>query len=66
MRNIRANTIVPWQLEKKLHPGWQDWFSRFIEGSSRKINSDFKPIGLFYSISHWNALFALLCADFLG
>jgi len=58
LRNIRANTIVPWQLEKKLHPGWQDWFSRFIEGSSRKINSDFKPIGLFYSISHWNALFA--------
>ena len=57
-RNIRANVIDPWHLEKKLHHGWQDWFSRFLEGSSQKINSDFKPLGLFYSISHWNALFA--------
>lgn len=58
LRNIRANVIVPWHLEKKLHHGWQDWFSRFLEGSSQNINSDFKPLGLFYSISHWNALFA--------
>jgi spermidine synthase len=58
LRKIRANVIVPWHLEKKLHKGWQDWFSRFLEGSSQKINSDFKPLGLFYSISHWNALFA--------
>ncbi|MDJ0831349.1 MAG: fused MFS/spermidine synthase [Desulfobacterales bacterium] len=57
-RNIRANVIVPWHLEKKLHHGWQDWFSRFLEGSSQKINSDFKPLGLFYSITHWNALYA--------
>jgi spermidine synthase len=57
-RKIRTNLIVPWHLEKKLHSGWQDWFKRFLEGSDQKINSDFKPLGLFYSISHWNALFA--------
>lgn len=57
-RNIAANVIVPWHIEKKLHPGWQDWFARFIEGGSREINYDFKPLGLFYSISYWNALFA--------
>ena len=57
-RNIEADVMVPWHIEKKLHPGWQDWFSRFLEGSSQKINSDFKPLGLFYSISHWNAVFA--------
>jgi len=57
-RNIEAEGIVPWHIEKKLHYGWQDWFSRFLEGSSQKINSDFNPVGLFYSISHWNALFA--------
>jgi spermidine synthase len=57
-RNIKADVIVPWHIEKKLHHGWQDWFSRFLEGSSQKINSDFTPVGLFYSISHWNALFA--------
>jgi len=57
-RNTAADVIVPWHIEKKLHHGWQDWFSRFIEGGSKKINSDFIPLGLFYSISHWNAVFA--------
>jgi spermidine synthase len=57
-RDITADVIVPWHIEKKLHPGWQEWFSRFLEGGSEKINSDFTPVGLFYSISHWNAVFA--------
>jgi spermidine synthase len=57
-RNITADVIVPWYIEKKLHSGWQDWFSRFLEGRSQNINSDFTPLGLFYSISHWNAVFA--------
>ena len=57
-RNIAADVIVPWHIENKLHPGWQQWFSRFLEGGSEKINSDFTPLGLFYSISYWNAVFA--------
>jgi spermidine synthase len=57
-RNIATNVIVPWHIENKLHHGWQDWFSGFLEGGSKKINSDFTPLGLFYSISHWNAVFA--------
>lgn len=57
-RNIAADGIVPWNIEKKLHPGWQGWFSHFIEGGSQKINYDFKPLGLFYSLTHWNALYA--------
>jgi len=57
-RNIKADVIIPWYIEQKLHHGWQGWFSNFIEGSSQKINSDFNPIGVFYSVSHWNALFA--------
>ena len=57
-RNIKADVIVPWYIEKKLHQGWQDWFTRFLEVGSKKINSDFTPVGLFYSISHWNSVFA--------
>ncbi len=57
-RGIKTDVIAPWRVVKKLHPGWQDWFSRFVEGRSQKINSDFRPVGLFYSISHWNTLFA--------
>lgn len=57
-RNIRADVMIPWHIEKKLHSGWQEWFSSFIEGGSRKINSDFNPVALFYNISHWNAIHA--------
>ncbi len=57
-RNIETEVIVPWSIESKLHDGWQNWFTGFIEESSPKINYDFTPLGLFYSISHWNALFA--------
>jgi spermidine synthase len=57
-RKIKADVMIPWYIEQKLHPGWQDWFSLFIQESSQKINSDFTPRGVFYSISHWNALFA--------
>jgi spermidine synthase len=57
-RNIKTNVIMPWHIEQTLHHGWQDWFDNYIEGRSQKINSDFYPIGVYYSISHWNALFA--------
>ncbi|MFP3897271.1 MAG: spermine synthase [Anaerolineales bacterium] len=57
-RNIEAHAMVPWHIENKLHPGWQAWFADFIEGHSQKINHDFKPLALFYSLSHWNVLFA--------
>jgi len=57
-RNIAANVIVPWHIENKLHHGWQGWFAQFIAGSSQKINYDFQPLGLFYSLAYWNALFA--------
>jgi spermidine synthase len=57
-RGVTANVILPWHIENKLHQGWQDWFTLFLEGGSQKINHDFKPLGLFYSLSHWNALFA--------
>ncbi len=57
-RGIKTDVMIPWYIEQKLHRGWRDWFANFIEGSSRRINSDFRPIGVFYSVSHWNALFA--------
>ena len=57
-RNIQVEVMIPWYIEQKLHHGWQDWFSNLIEGSSQKVNSDFNPIAVFYSVSHWNALFA--------
>lgn len=57
LRDLTADVIIPWNIEYKLNPRWVDWFMDFIEDSSQKINHDFKPIALYYSISHWNALF---------
>lgn len=57
-RNIATNILLPWYIEQKVHPGWQVRLSNFLAGGSQKINSDFNPIGVFYSIAHWNALFA--------
>ncbi|MBM9535827.1 fused MFS/spermidine synthase [Desulfobulbus alkaliphilus] len=57
-RKMTTDVILPWHIENKLHQGWQDWFLLFLEDGSQRINHDFKPLGLFYSISHWNAVFA--------
>ncbi len=57
-RQIRAEGVVPWHIEKKLHDGWRQWFRDYIDGASRSINRDFKPVGLFYHITHWNSLYA--------
>lgn len=57
-RGITARAMVPWTIENKLHEGWQAWFADLIEDSTRRINTDFRPLGLFYSISHWNTLHA--------
>ena len=56
-RELQAERTIPWHIEYKLNPMWVDWFQDFIEDASEKINHDFKPISLFYSIAHWNALF---------
>ncbi len=57
-RNIETSVLVPRQIEKITHHGWEAWFSGFIEEASRKINSDFHPNALFYSIALWNEVFA--------
>lgn len=56
-RELRAEIIVPRNIVNKLHPGWSGWFTEFIDGSTQRLNRDFRPLGLFYNISHWNAIF---------
>ncbi len=57
-RQIQADGVVPWHIEKKLHDGWRQWFRDFISGASRNMNRDFNPVGLFHHITHWNSLYA--------
>lgn len=57
-RDITADVLMPWHIERKLHDGWNYWFMDFIEGSSEEVNYDFKPAALFYNLTHWNALYS--------
>ncbi len=57
-RNIEVNLLTPAHIEYKLHPRWLNWFLKSVEEGTEKINQDFQPSGLFYSLSYWNALFS--------
>jgi len=57
-RNLDADLAIPWHIERMLHPGWTEWFIRFAEEGTLRTNHDFKPRGVFYSLSHWNTLYA--------
>lgn len=56
-RGLRGQVTVPRHIEQKLHPGWTQWFESLTEGSSRQINRDLRPIGVFYHTAHWNTIF---------
>ena len=56
-RKLRASILVPRHIDYKLHEGWISWFEDFIRESPQKINHDFRPIGVFHSISYWNTLY---------
>ncbi len=48
---------IPWHIEQRLHPGWLGWFIDFVGDRTPDLNRDFRPLGVFYSLAHWNAIF---------
>jgi len=57
-RNLEMSLLTPEYIEYRLHPRWLKWFLRSLEGATDKINQDFQPLGVFFSLSYWNALFS--------
>lgn len=57
-RGVKPDLLTKAHIEYKLHPRWLNWFSNSIEGIEEKINKDFLPLGVFYSLAYWNALFS--------
>jgi spermidine synthase len=45
-------------IEYKLDHRWADWFFTSLKGTTEKINQDFSPLGMFYSLAYWNSLFS--------
>ncbi|MBC8459305.1 MAG: spermine synthase, partial [Deltaproteobacteria bacterium] len=57
-RGLEVNLLTPSHIKYKLASRWVDWFFASLKGASEKINQDFSPLGMFYSLAYWNSLFS--------
>jgi len=57
-RRIKTSLFTKSYIEYRLHERWLKWFFQSLEGRKVNINSDFRPLGVFFSLSYWNALFS--------
>jgi spermidine synthase len=57
-RALDVNLLTPAHIKYRLSPRKLDWFKESLRGGPEAINQDFLPRGVFYSLSHWNALFS--------
>ena len=57
-RKIQTSLFTKGYIEFRLHERWTKWFLQSMEGETIPINSDLRPIGVFLSLSYWNALFS--------
>ncbi|HUL23399.1 MAG TPA: fused MFS/spermidine synthase [Thermodesulfobacteriota bacterium] len=57
-RKIKTSLFNKGYVEFRLHEQWEKWFLESIERREIRINSDFRPVGVFLSLSYWNALFS--------
>lgn len=57
-RKIQTSLFTRGYIEHRLHERWLNWFSKSMERKEVRINSDFRPLAVFFSLSYWNALFS--------
>jgi len=57
-RGIKTSLLTKGYVEYRLHERWQTWFTKSMERERGQINSDFRPLAVFYTLSYWNALFS--------
>jgi spermidine synthase len=57
-RKVQTSLFSRGYIEYRLHERWIEWFLQSMERKGTQINSDFRPIGVFLSLSCWNALFS--------
>jgi len=57
-RKVKTSLFTKGYIEHRLHERWLRWFDQSMEPRTTHINSDFRPLGVFFSLSHWNALFS--------
>lgn len=57
-RKIKTKLFARGYIEYRLHERWSKWFFKSMEGKEVPVNSDFRPVAVFFNLSYWNALFS--------
>jgi len=57
-RRIQTDLVTPPYLEYRLQPQWLTAYKRAVDPLPRRLNSDFRPLAVFYALSYWNALYS--------
>ncbi len=57
-RRISAGVFTSAYIRYRLEPERLRWYEQALEGTPQHVNSDSRPLAVFYSLSHWNALFS--------
>ena len=57
-RKIQTNLVTKNYIKYRLHERWIQWYGKSMEERKNRINSDFLPLGVFFNLSYWNALFS--------
>ena len=57
-RKIQTKLMTKNYIGYRLHDRWPQWYWKSMEGRRIHINSDFRPLGVFFNLSYWNALFS--------
>jgi spermidine synthase len=55
---VKTSFLNPFNLSLKLDRRRAAWFEESLAGATERTNGDFEPLGVFYSLSHWNAQFS--------
>jgi spermidine synthase len=56
--DLPVSHLTPFLVEDKLDPLRARWFEEALAGGTRLLNEDFRPVAVYFSLAHWNALFS--------
>lgn len=57
-RRVKTALFTRGYIAHRLSERWSRWFSESMEGKTSLENSDLRPVGVFFSLLYWNALFS--------
>lgn len=57
-RGLPVRLLSRFHFELRLAERWREWFHESLRGATPRVNRDQRPLGFFYSLAYWNAMFS--------